>query len=191
MTVLRLPTGLDDAQLLADVAGGDEHAFRAIYDRHHGAAYSVARRFLRPPAAEDVAHEALVALWRTAGRHAPARGTVRALVTVMARSRALDRLRRDGARHAALDRAMDSHDAGFEPPADVHVLRQEEADELHEALERLPTDQETVVRMVYLAGRTHAEAADELGIPVGTAKGRTRLALAKLRVDLAHLAPAA
>ena len=191
MTPLRAISALDDTALMELAARGDSIAFAELFDRHASAAYTLARRIVPPGDAEDVVQEAFVALWRTAHRFDAARGHVRALVTVMVRSRSLDRLRRIGAQQAAIERAELLERTAGPARVEAELLQRDRERDVASALGTLPAEQNRVVRLVYLAGHTHAEVANHLGIPVGTAKGRSRLGLAKLRTPLDEHRPAA
>ena len=191
MTPLRAPTALDDTALMELAARGDSAAFAELFDRHAAAAYALARRIVPPGDAEYVVQEAFVALWRTADRFDAARGNVRALVTVTVRSRAVDRLRRIGAQQALAERAELLERTAAPARAEAELLQRDRAHDVARALATLPEEQDHVVRLVYLAGHTHAEVANHLGIPLGTAKGRSRLGLAKLRTSLEQHRPAA
>jgi RNA polymerase sigma-70 factor, ECF subfamily len=97
----------DDAELLSRAVEGDSAAFSEIVDRHHAPAYAAARRILGPsPAAEDVVQEALLQLWRTGSQFSPQRGSLRAWLVVLVRSRAIDLVRRESVRAAAAQRAQ-------------------------------------------------------------------------------------
>src|SRR5215204_3940328 len=93
------PPALDrvpDEALLRMAVQGDGQAFAALIDRHGRAAGAAARAILGPtPAAEDAVQEAFIQLWRTASTYTPERGSLRAYLVVLVRSRALDLLRRE------------------------------------------------------------------------------------------------
>lgn len=180
---------LADEDLMPLVAAKDPDAFEIFYDRHGGAAYSLAYRIVGGrQAAEDVTQEALISIWRSGARFDRARGSVRAWTLGIVRNRAIDLLRRDAGRAPKL--AFDSEEALERRPAeeltDVEALRRETAREVRSALSGLPDDQSKVIQLAYFGGFTHSEIARMLNEPLGTIKGRMRLGLEKVRAALAE-----
>jgi len=187
--------GLDDMALrdLADedlmqlVSRGDPRAFEAVYDRHCGAAFSLAYRMCGARAlAEDVSQEAFLSIWRSGARYDPTRGSVRTWVLGIVHHRAIDALRR----HTVHDRRRASDEGieeRFEAPerTDVEAARRDEAATIRGVLGALPGDQRRVIELAYFGGFTHAEIAEMIDSPIGTVKGRMRLGLQKLRGSLA------
>jgi RNA polymerase sigma-70 factor (ECF subfamily) len=174
---------LADEELMQLVRGADPDAFAVVYERHSGAAYSLAYRMTGTPgAAEDVTQEAFLSVWRSGARYDRARGSVRTWVLGIVHNRAIDALRRGKVR----DRPRVEEEGAAErlPAAEdteAEVARREEASAVRRAMGSLPPDQLQVVELAYFGGFTHAEIADMLRAPVGTIKGRMRLGLKKLR----------
>ncbi|HEY2161079.1 MAG TPA: sigma-70 family RNA polymerase sigma factor [Solirubrobacteraceae bacterium] len=175
--------GLADEELMVRVARGEADAFDLIYERHADAAFSLAYRISGSRvAAEEVAQDAFLSLWRNGARYEPSRGSVRNWILGIVHNRAIDALRR-AVRH-------ESRRAGDEGLAerlvapdrtDVEAGRRQEAGAVRGMLAELPSDQRRVIELAYFAGFTHTQIADMLTIPVGTVKGRMRLGLEKLR----------
>ena len=89
------PSTGDDASLLARVQSGDEQAMASLYDRYSRVVYSVALRVLRDPAAaEDVLQEVFMQIWRNPGSFTAARGSLGGWLSIVARNRSIDTLRR-------------------------------------------------------------------------------------------------
>ena len=177
----------DDA-LLRMAVQGDGRAFAALIDRHGRAATAAARAILGPtPAAEDAVQDALIQLWRTASAFEPGRGSLRAYLLVLVRSRALDLLRRENVRAAAAERAT-AQVRLASGHVDDELERRAQARELRDGIVRLPREQAQVLGLQYLAGQSQSEVASTLDVPLGTVKGRTRLGLARLRRELAMAA---
>ena len=179
-------TRLADEELMDLVADGDPRAFEAVYDRHGGAAFSLAYRMVGARnAAEDVVQEAFLSVWRSGARYQRARGSVRTWVLGIVHHRAIDWLRRAVVhdRRRAGDEGIDER---FEAPerTELEVVRRDEAATVRAAIETLPADQSRVIELAYFGGFTHYEIAEMLEMPLGTVKGRMRLGLEKLRRNL-------
>src|SRR5215470_385364 len=85
---------LADEDLMPLIGSKDPEAFAVLFDRHGGAAYSLAYRIVgEPGAAEDVTQEAFISVWRSGARFDRARGSVRAWLLSIVRNRAIDTLR--------------------------------------------------------------------------------------------------
>jgi RNA polymerase sigma-70 factor (ECF subfamily) len=163
-------------------------AFEIVFDRHGGAAYSLAYRIVGDRArAEDITQEAFLSLWRSGARYDRARGSVRTWLLGIVRNRAIDLLRRDvlEAPRLAFDEEMADRRRSREE-TDEEALRRDAARQVRGALKELPADQLRVVELAYFGGMTHSEIAEMLGMPLGTVKGRMRLGLEKIRTRLAE-----
>jgi RNA polymerase sigma-70 factor (ECF subfamily) len=175
-----------DEDLMQLVRDGEVRAFDVIFDRHSGAAFSLAYRMCgRRAMAEDVVQEAFVSLWRSGARYDRARGSVRSWVLSAVHNRAIDAFRSESLRGA-----RDVRDDGIaerlesEERVEREVERRDDAREVRTALVGLPDDQRKVIELAYFGGFSHTEIADMLELPAGTVKGRMRLGLAKLRIAL-------
>lgn len=163
------------------MANGDVDALADLYDAHAGAVYSLARRILSNEAdAEDVTHDVFMQAWRDAGRYDPARGEVAAWLLVIARTRAIDFLRRCTRAHSA-GSAYQYEIPNVEQSVEYVVATSEQVARVQDALGQLPDDQRRPLELSYYAGLTHAEIAAETGWPLGTVKTRIRSAVATLR----------
>jgi RNA polymerase sigma-70 factor (ECF subfamily) len=180
---------LGDEELMTLVDRNEPGAFEALFDRHGGAAYSLAHRIVGDAAgAEDVTQEAFLSIWRTGARYDRARGSVRSWVLGIVRNRAIDLLRREARPAPRLD--LDDEAALEARPAkegtESEALRMETARELRAALGALPGDQSRVIELAYFGGFSQSEIAEMLSMPLGTVKGRMRLGLEKLRGRIAE-----
>jgi RNA polymerase sigma-70 factor (ECF subfamily) len=175
-----------DAQLAARIRAGDTEALGELYDRYASMALGTAIRVVADrEEAEDVVHDAFVAVWRKIDRFDADRGSLRAWLMTVVRNRAIDRIR---ARRPGMD--LDDADersllrSGPNPTWEA-ALRQASASEVRAAMAELPDEQRRAVELAYFEGYTYREVADMTGVPQGTATGRLRLALGKLRDALA------
>jgi len=178
--------GSSDEELMRRVGEGDASAFEAVYDRHSRAAFSLAYRITGSrPSAEEAVQEAFLAVWRGGGRYRPERGSVGSWVLGIVHHRAVDVLRRS----AVVEKRRSSADGIEErlvaPEAtERDALRRDEAREVRGALATLPEPQRRVRELAYYGGFTQTEIASMLEAPLGTVKGRMRLGLEKLSVEL-------
>lgn len=176
----------DDASLTQRIRSGDREALGELYDRYASVALATALRVLSDrELAEDVVHDAFVAVWQKIDRFDGARGSLRAWLLTVVRNRAIDRIRAD---RPGLDVALLDEQAllasGPNPTWEAAAQRMS-AIELRAAVEALPSEQRTAIELAYFGGRTYREIATLTGVPQGTANGRLRLALARLRDSLA------
>jgi RNA polymerase sigma-70 factor, ECF subfamily len=180
---------LADEYLMQLVQRGDPRAFELVYDRHSGAAFSLAYRMVgRGNVAEDVVQEAFLSIWRSGARYERARGSVRTWVLGIVHHRAIDQLRRSSVhdKRRASDEGLEERLESGER-TENEVARREEAASIRSAMDTLPADQSHVIELAYFGGFTHTEIAGILEAPVGTVKGRMRLGLEKLRNQLRTL----
>ena len=169
---------------------GNPRAFELLYDRHGGAAFSLAYRMVgNRVTAEDISQEAFLSIWRSRLRYAPERGSVRTWVLGIVHHRAIDALRRNlvhDRRRASAEGIEESHEAPEREQTDVEVARRDEARQVRAAMAELPDEQVRVIELAYFGGFSHSEIAEMLDMPIGTVKGRMRLGLDKLRRELAE-----
>ena len=180
---------LADEDLMTLVERRDAEAFAVLYDRHGGAAYSLAHRIVgNPSLAEDVTQEAFLSVWRSGARFDAARGSVRSWTLGIVRNRAIDALRRSSTQAPKLD--LDDEAVLEGQPSgeltDTEAIRRETSRRVRGALGELPAEQSEVIGLAYFGGFSHSEIAAMLGMPLGTVKGRMRLGLEKIRVTLAE-----
>jgi RNA polymerase sigma-70 factor (ECF subfamily) len=175
---------LADEELMPLIGEKDAAAFEVFYDRHGGAAYSLAYRIVgERPAAEDVTQEAFVSIWRSGARYDRGRGSVRSWTLGIVRNRAIDLLRSRSGKAPKL--GFDDEIVLEQRPSgdftDDEALRQETARELRGAIGELPGEQSKVIELAYFGGFSQSEIATMLKVPLGTVKGRMRLGLEKIR----------
>ena len=168
-----------DAAAVARVAGGDAVALQELYDRYGKLVYSFAYRLTADATlSEECVQDVFVALWRRAADFDPTRAKLTTWLFVVARNRAVD-LGRQKARRPELRDDLEPAGSASDP-ADL-AAGADEAQRLAEAMAELPEEQLAVLRLAYFDGLSHAEIAELIGIPLGTVKGRVRLALERLR----------
>jgi RNA polymerase sigma-70 factor (ECF subfamily) len=179
-TALPGSSGADLGVLLAQVARGDEGAFRAVFDQAAGPVLGTVRRVVRDLAqSEEVMQEVLLEVWRTAPRFDPEIGSATAWIMTLAHRRAVDRVRSE---HSAAQRELRAAAASVDYD---EVIEAVELNLDHERVRRclgsLTDLQREAVTLAYYHGYTYREVAELLGIAVGTVKTRMRDGLIRLR----------
>lgn len=175
-----------DADLLARIARGDAAAVAELYDRHASMLLGLALRIVRDRSeAEDVIHDAFVAVADRAGQYVPERGSVGAWLVTLVRNLSIDRTRRRD-RRGAIARDVIAHDpearAAATPPDPEELLSGAvERERVRRALAQLPDVQRVTLEIAFYEGLTYAEIAEREGVPLGTIKSRAARALAALR----------
>ncbi len=182
------PERLADEELMPLIAARDPDAPEVVYDRHGGAAFSLAYRIVgERAAAEEVVQEAFISIWRSGGRYDRVRGSVRSWMLGIVRNRAIDLLRsRTGRTPLDFDDDSVLEQREAAERTEEEALQHETADEVRGAIGELPRDQSKVIELAYFGGFSHSEIAEMLGVPLGTVKGRMRLGLEKMRSELAE-----
>jgi RNA polymerase sigma-70 factor (ECF subfamily) len=180
---------LADEELMSLIEAKDVEAFEVLYDRHGGVAYSLAYRIVgEQAAAEDVTQEAFISVWRSGARFDEARGSVRSWMLSIVRNRAIDTLRSRGGKAPKLtsddDAILEQRPAAERTEAEA--MRHETQSEVRGAIGELPEEQSKVIQLAYFGGFSQSEIAEMLAVPLGTVKGRMRLGLEKIRVELAE-----
>lgn len=168
------------AALFPAIAAGDRLAFARLYERTSAKLYGVALRILRNETeAEEVLQDVYVSVWRNAGRFQVERASPITWLAVLARNRAIDRIRGRKPAAASLD------EAGDPASADLGALELlEQADDrkaLEDCLGRLDEGPRRAIVSAFLDGASHSQVAALEQVPLGTMKSRIRRALIALR----------
>ncbi len=189
----------DDAQLeawIAAIVDHDERALLALYEATLSRVYGLVLRLVRrTQLAEEVAEEVYFQVWRQAPRFDAERGRALTWLLGMARSRAIDAIRREARfQHEELDEEAAPGAAPAAESGDELLAVAQGHAELHRALLRLKPQPRQLVALAFFNGLSHAEIATQTHLPLGTVKSQIRRALLSLRESLgdtgAHALPA-
>jgi RNA polymerase sigma-70 factor (ECF subfamily) len=174
------------ATLIERVGNGDEEAFSAVYDQLAPVIFGTVKRVLRDHAmSEEVAQEVLVEMWSAVHKFDPDRASVTSWAVTIARRRAVDRVRKEQSQRTRIESlSQQRHDNGADPSDEVAETA--DAQHVRRAIERLPVKQRDVIRLAFLDGQTHGAIAEQLGLPLGTVKGRVRGGLNRLHRDMRY-----
>jgi RNA polymerase sigma-70 factor, ECF subfamily len=171
-----------DAALIQRIVERDESALAALYDRYAGMLSSVLNRILRDTqAAEEILQDIFYQLWRTAGNFDASRGSLPGWLMVIARNRAISRLRRHNP--ASGDELADNT-VVLPSNLESSVAQNQMIGRVKGALEKLPQEQRAAIELAYFEGLTHSEIAAKTGDPLGTVKTRLRSAVETLKKNL-------
>jgi RNA polymerase sigma-70 factor, ECF subfamily len=165
-----------DLALVAAIRSGDQNAMTVLYDRYSSIVYSVALRVLQDASAEDVLQDIFMQLWRTPGAFDASRGNMAAWLSVIARNRAIDALRRRRPQNDIQDVVV-----SVEPDLVSEADRSRTMEKVRGALQSMPAAQRSALEMAYFEGLSHSEIAGKTGEPLGTVKTRIRAGLLALR----------
>jgi RNA polymerase sigma-70 factor (ECF subfamily) len=169
----------DLADILRLVAAGDRVAFRRLYDARSARLFGIALRITRQSAlASDAVHDALLQVWRNAGRFDPDRGDPEAWLVSLVRYRALDISRRR-AREVSGDDVPEQVDPDPDPLARLAASRDGVA--LRSCLETLEPDRRRIILRAFVEGLSHSDVAEQESMPIGTVKSWIRRGLQSLR----------
>lgn len=180
------PRAAEDKRLIARMTQSDEEALSQLYERYASMLLALAIRVVGDRAeGEEVLQEVFIQAWRQAERYRPQRSSVSTWLVMMTRSRAIDRIRSRKVKERTLSAAQHEETRTHESPSGArNVLHQERAARLRSELAELPEGQRRVLELAFFSGMTQREIAAETGIPLGTVKTRTLLAMKKLRSAL-------
>lgn len=171
------------ANLLGQVAAGDQFALGSLYDATSRVVFGLLLRILRDPeTAEEVVLDVYTQVWRQSGSYERSRGSPLSWIVTIARSRAIDRLRSGRIEHRGkepLESAGEIRETAANP--EEASLLSERRQLVRTALDALSPEQREVIELAYYSGLSHSEIALRTGQPLGTVKTRTRLGMIRLR----------
>ena len=175
--------------LIALTASGDAEAFATLYDATSAIVFGLALSIVRDRAeAEEVAQEVYLQVWRRAAAFDPKRGSPLAWITMIARSRSIDRVRSDTSYRGAISELGAA--APRQPLGDPLVDPEEETSlkerrvMVKRALAELTEEQRAAIELAFFKGLSHAEIARLTETPLGTVKSRIRSGVLKLEEEL-------
>ncbi len=165
---------------MQQIRGREADALSRVYDLYSTVVFSVAMRVLRDSAAaEDVMQEVFLKLWQQPESFADHRGSLCGWLAVVARNRAIDKIR-GSRRMENVDDLQLSNNIDLGADAEREIM----LGKVRVVLEKMPADQRQAVEMAFFEGHTHTEIAQQTGQPLGTVKTRIRSALITIRKAL-------
>jgi RNA polymerase sigma-70 factor (ECF subfamily) len=185
--MVRSLTDASDAALVVSIGRWHDDAMAEVFRRHGGAVFALAKRVLGGDTgrAEEIVQEVFVRLWNQPERFDPERGSLRSFLLAQAHGRSVDVLRSDSARKGREERDVRATaEGGYDLEREVWDMAV--AEQVREAVMRLPSEERRPIELAYFGGRTYREVAAELGAPEGTVKSRIRSGLKRMRAGLAE-----
>ena len=158
-----------------------EVELRAVYEQHGSLVYSLCRRALGAEAAKDATQEVFINAWRKRDQFDPDKGALGAWLVGITKRRIIDQARSEGRHANRRADALDDDRAPAVQPAPERVVDRMFAAQL---LQKLPSRARDVIELVYVHDLTHREAAERLGLPIGTVKSDGRRGIMKSRSEM-------
>ncbi len=180
------PAPPGDSDLLRRIAQRDQGALGELYDRYSGLLLALSRRIVLDSSdAEEILQEVFLQVWNQAERYDRGRSSVSTWLVLIARSRSIDRLRSRQVKDRTLtSMQQENRNQHTSPEGLGAVLLEQRRQRLRLEMQELPTEQRQVLELAFFKGMTQSEIAGNTGIPLGTVKTRTLLAMKKLRKAL-------
>ena len=163
--------------LVNRLKNANESAFAEVYDRYSGALNGIITRIVRDnEAAQDVLQDSFVKVWRNIQSYDSSKGSFFTWMLNIARNTSIDSLRK-------LKKEGKTEIQNWDTAVGVVGAVQQNVNTigLTKLVEKLPAEQKLIIEYIYFNGYTQQEVADELQMPLGTVKTRTRLAMRELR----------
>jgi RNA polymerase sigma-70 factor (ECF subfamily) len=181
------PVSLTDEELVQRLAAGHEDALEPLHQRYAGRVFAFAARRLDPEAADEITQDVFLAIWNNANRFDPRRGMAKPWILQIAHLRILNELRYRQRRPQIMPDPEAKRLGALRdgaPQPDEAAWRRFQQNAVTDAVTKLPPRQREAVRLALFDDLTHAEVADTLQVPLGTAKTRIRDGMQRLRTVL-------
>ena len=173
----------EDWELVRRIVEREETALAELFDRYSGLLLALSRRIVVDSSdAEEILQEVFLQVWNQAERYDKARSSVSTWLVLITRSRSIDRLRsRQVKDRTLLSLKQERPNHHTSPEGMGAVLLDQRRQRLRREMQELPSEQRQVLELAFFGGMTQSEIAGATGIPLGTVKTRTLLAMKKLR----------
>jgi RNA polymerase sigma factor (sigma-70 family) len=171
---------LSEEELVLALQNREKIAIEALYDMYSASLFGVISRIVNDtPTAEDVLQETFVKIWHSFAAYSPAKGRLFTWMVNIARNLSIDKLRSKDFKNQNKNQEIENNVTFIDEQR--NTAYNPELLGIKEMVQTLKPEQQTILDLVYFKGYTHVEAAEELGIPLGTIKTRLRTAIIELR----------
>jgi RNA polymerase sigma factor (sigma-70 family) len=171
---------LSEEKLVLALRNREKIAVEALYDMYSASLFGVISRIVIDEAtSEDVLQETFVKIWHSFPSYSADKGRLFTWMVNIARNLSIDKLRSKDFKNHSKNQELENNVTSIDEQR--NTVYKPELMGIKELVEKLKPEQKSILDLVYFKGYTHVEAADELGIPLGTIKTRLRMAIIELR----------
>jgi len=171
---------LSEEELVLALRNREKIAIEALYDMYSSSLYGIISRIIiDTPTAEDVLQETFVKIWNSFASYSTEKGRLFTWMVNIARNLAIDKIRSKDFKNQNKNQELENNVTFIDEQR--NTVYNPELLGIKELVETLKPEQKSILDLVYFKGYTHVEAADELGVPLGTIKTRLRMAIIQLR----------
>ena len=171
---------LSEEELILALSKQQKIAVEALYDMYSASLYGVISRIvIDTPTSEDVLQETFVKIWNSFSSYSSEKGRLFTWMVNIARNLAIDKIRSKDFKNQAKNHELENNVTFIDEHR--NTVYKPELLGIRDLVSTLKPEQKSILDLVYFKGYTHVEAADELGVPLGTIKTRLRMAILQLR----------
>ncbi|TWI97087.1 RNA polymerase sigma-70 factor (ECF subfamily) [Mucilaginibacter frigoritolerans] len=171
---------LSEDELVLALRNHEKIAIEALYDMYSSSLFGVISRIVIDTAtAEDVLQETFVKIWHSFSSYSTEKGRLFTWMVNIARNLAIDKIRSKDFKNQNKNQELENNVTSIDEQ--INTIYKPELLGIKDLVQTLKPEQKSILDLVYFKGYTHVEAAEELGIPLGTIKTRLRMAIQELR----------
>ena len=171
---------LSEEELVLSLQHREKIAVEALYDMYSASLFGVISRIINDTAiAEDVLQETFVKIWHSFSSYSTEKGRLFTWMVNIARNLAIDKIRSKDFKNQNKNQEIENNVTSIDEQNST--VYKPELMGVKDLVQTLKPEQKSIIDLVYFKGYTHVEAADELGIPLGTIKTRLRMGIQQLR----------
>jgi len=171
---------LSEEELVLALQRREKIAAEALYDMYSSSLFGVIVRIVNDEAlAEDILQDTFVKIWNSFSSYSTEKGRLFTWMVNIARNLAIDKIRSKDFKNQTKNQELENNVTFIDEQR--NTVYKPELLGVRDLVEQLKPEQKSILDLVYFKGYTHVEAADELGVPLGTIKTRLRMAITQLR----------